>query len=326
VTSTFAERVRALCVFAFAILAVLSLAFAKPGAGQVGQTDQYRLRSDEGARLMKGAIDMHFHMDADPRCCGTIYDFRTSAEHGLRGLVIKNHNESTATLAYLLRMEIPNFQIFGGIVMNLPNGGENPAAVDYMATQIPGAPGKVVWMPAGDSEIESRLAATTPSKPFVVVSRNGELTPETKAVIALVAKHDLILASGHIAPEEAMLVFAEGGRQGVKHMIATHAMDLSGKMTIDQMKQAVKLGATIEFDFRNVLSEGGRRADAIRELGPEHCLISEFWTKMSQPKEYAGYEGVGEFVEAMHTRGFTDHELDVMFKDNPARLLELPVQ
>jgi hypothetical protein len=319
-TLNFAARSRAFLILIVSAVAALAL-FTQPTAGQ---TDLTRQRQDEGARLLKGAIDMHFHMDAVPQCCGTIYDFRTAAQHGLRGVVIKNHYESTATLAYLLRMEVPNFEAFGGIVMNLTNGGENPVAVEYMATQIPGAPGKVVWMPAGDSEIESRTSKT-PNQPFVVVSRDGVLTPETKAVIALVAKHNLVLASGHIAPEEALLVFAEGRKQGVQHMVATHAMDLAGKMTLDQMMQSVKLGATIEFDFRNILSEGGRRADAIRQLGPEHCLISEFWTKTDLPKEYAGYEGVGEFVDAMHARGFTDRDLDIMFKENPARLLGLPI-
>jgi predicted metal-dependent phosphotriesterase family hydrolase len=32
---------------------------------------------------------------------------------------------------------------------------------------------------------------------------------------------------------------------------------------------------------------------------------------------------VGQFVEAMHARGFTDSELDTMFKENPAILLGL---
>jgi predicted metal-dependent phosphotriesterase family hydrolase len=118
-------------------------------------------------------------------------------------------------------------------------------------------------------------------------------------------------------------VFQEGRRQGVQHMIATHAMDLAGKMTMDQMLEAMKLGAVIEFDFRNILTEGARRADAIRKLGPEHCLISEFWTKNQAPREYAGLEGVGAFVEAMHARGFSDQELDIMSKGNPARLLDL---
>src|SRR4029077_19073199 len=158
------------------------------------------------------------------------------------------------------------------------------------------------------------------------LSRNGELLPEVKAVIAVIAKNGLILASGHIAPEEALMVFQEGRRQGVTQMMATHAMDLAGKMNMDQMLEAVKLGAIIEFDFRNTLSEGGRRADAIRKIGPEHCLISEFWTKWSAPREYGGVEGVGAFAEAMRGRGFTDHELNLMFKENPARLLGLSDQ
>jgi len=51
-----------------------------------------------------------------------------------------------------------NIDLFGGVVMNRSNGGMNVAAVGYMATEIYGAPGKVVWMPAFDSEIESKPA------------------------------------------------------------------------------------------------------------------------------------------------------------------------
>jgi hypothetical protein len=283
-------------------------------------------RETDGARLLRGAIDMHFHMDATtPQGTGeqaVIETVRVAKKRGVRGLVIKNHFEPTATLVYHLRPEVPGIELFGGIVMNLSNGGMNPAAVEYMTTQIKGEPGKVVWMPASDSEIESRQSKT-PNKPFVKVSSNGQLLPETKTVIGLVAKHGLILASGHIAAPEALLVFQEGRKQGVQHMIATHAMDLSGKMTLEQMQEASKLGAIIEFDFRNVFDEGGIRADAMRKLGADHCLISEFWTKVSSPKVYGDPAGVGEFAEKMRSKGFTNHDLDVMFKDNPARLLGL---
>jgi hypothetical protein len=105
-------------------------------------------------------------------------------------------------------------------------------------------------------------------------------------------------------------------------MIATHAMDLAGKMNMDQMLEAAKLGAIIEFDFRNIREEDGVRIDAIRKIGPERCLISEFWTQRS-PRIYAGLDAAGQFVEAMHARGFTDSELDMMFKGNPAKLLGL---
>jgi hypothetical protein len=189
-----------------------------------------------------------------------------------------------------------------------------------MATQIKGEPGRIVWMPAGDTAKEVR-ESKNPNGPFVEVSRNGELLPEVKQVISIVAKHGLVMASGHIVPEEALMVFREAKRQGVQHMIATHAFDLAGKMTVEQMQEAAKLGAFIEFDFRNTL-EGGRM-DAIRKVGPEFCFLSEFWTKVTAPKEYGGLEGVGAFAEVMRAHGFTDRELELMFKDNPAKALGL---
>ena len=207
---------------------------------------------------------------------------------GLRGLVIKNHFEPTATLAYLLRKEVPNIELFGGLVMNLTNGGMNPAAVDYMATRIQGAPGKIVWMPAGDSEIESRTSKQ-PNKPFVPVSRNGELLPGTKEVIALVAKHKLVLASGHISPEEAMLVFREGRKQGVEHMIATHAMDLAGKMNMAQMQEAVKLGAIIEVDYRNAFDEGPFAWTPFGSSGPNTASFRNFGPRSNRLKNTEGW-------------------------------------
>src|SRR6516225_1783626 len=281
-------------------------------------------READGARLLKGAVDLHFHMDpwtpAALNGQAGIADVRLARSRGMRGLVIKDHNEPTAPLAYHLRQEMPGFELYGGFVMNLPNGGINPAGVEFMATQIKGEPGRVVWMPAGDTEKEVR-ASKSPNGPYVAVSRNGELLPAVKDVISVVAKHGLVIASGHIVPEDALMVFREAKRQGVKHMIATPAFDLAGKMTVEQMQDAATLGAFIEFDFRNTL-EGGR-TDAIRKVGPQYCFISEFWTKVSSPREYGGLEGVGAFAEAMRAHGFTDKELEVMFKENPAKALGL---
>jgi hypothetical protein len=304
-----------------ALLAAVTAAglLAKPVAFAAQST-----READGARLLRGALDLHFHMD--PWVPGAvtgqagIAEIRIAQARGMRGLVIKDHNEPTAPLAYHLRPEFPGFGLYGGFVLNLPNGGVNPAGVEFMATRIKGEPGRIVWMPAGDTEKEVR-ESKTPNGPFVAVSKNGELLPEVKQVISIIAKHGLVLASGHIVPEDALMVFREANRQGVQHMIATHAFDLAGKMTVEQMKEAAKLGAFIEFDFRNTL-EGGRM-DAIRQVGPEFCFLSEFWTKAGPPREYAGLDGVGAFAEVMRAHGFTDRELELMFKENPAKALGL---
>jgi hypothetical protein len=313
-----ARGVTARGVTMVAVAAAIGL-LANPGVGAAQSS-----READGARLLKGALDLHFHMD--PWTPGArngqagIAEVRVARARGMRGLVIKDHNEPTAPLAYHLRPEIPGIELYGGFVLNLPNGGINPAGVEFMATQIKGEPGRIVWMPAGDTAKEAR-ESKNPDRPFVAVSRNGELLPEVKQVIAIVAKHGLVLASGHIVPEEALMVFREGKRQGVQHMIATHAFDLAGKMTVEQMQEAAKLGAFIEFDYRNTL-EGGRM-DAIRKVGPQFCFLSEFWTKVDAPKEYGGLEGIGAFAEVMRAHGFTDKELDLMFKENPAKALGL---
>ena len=77
-------------------------------------------REAEGVRLLRGAIDMHFHMD--PRLADGAHDeavvetIRIAQARGIRGLVIKSHHEPTSTLAYHLRLEMPNIDLFGGVV------------------------------------------------------------------------------------------------------------------------------------------------------------------------------------------------------------------
>jgi hypothetical protein len=51
----------------------------------------------------------------------------------MRGLVLKNHYEPTASLAYIVRKEVPGIEILGGIDLNLSVGGMNPTAVEHMA-------------------------------------------------------------------------------------------------------------------------------------------------------------------------------------------------
>ena len=272
----------------------------------------------DGARLMRGAVDLHYHVDPGYADMGHL---RAARAAGVRALILKNHYEPSAALVLLLRPEFPGLELYGGFVLNRSNGGNNVAGVAYMAG-IGGEPkpGKIVWLPAGDTEREVK-ESRNPNRPFVAVSKNGQLLPEVKEIISIIAKNNLVLASGHVVPEDALLAFREAKAAGVKLLIATHAADLVGKMTVEQMQEAARLGAYIEFDYRNTL-EGGR-TEMIRKVGPEHCFVSEFWTRNQAPKEYAGAAGVGAFAAEMKKRGFTDRELDMMFKANPAQAIGL---
>src|SRR5271165_6323224 len=106
-----------------------------------------------GQARLDGVIDIHAHSDPDsiPRSIDAIDLAKLAKARGMRGLVLKNHWESTAALAYIVRKEVPGIEIFGGIDLNLSVGGLNTAAIERMV-MMKGGYGKVVWMPTFDNE------------------------------------------------------------------------------------------------------------------------------------------------------------------------------
>src|ERR1035438_4983531 len=141
---------------------------------------------------LSGVIDFHVHSDPDsvPRSIDAIDLAKLAKARGMRGLVLKNHYEPTASLAWLVRKEVPGIEIFGGIDLNRSVGGVNPAAIERMVL-MKGGWGRVVWMPTFDAE--SQVQFSKENRPFVSVSHNGQLLPEVKQVIALAAQHHLTL-------------------------------------------------------------------------------------------------------------------------------------
>jgi len=280
---------------------------------------------DEAARALAGAVDIHVHSDPDnvPRSVDGIDAARLARARGMRAIVLKNHYDPTAGLAFLARKEVQGLEVFGGLDLNLTVGGMNPIAVEHM-TQVAGGWGRVVWMSTFDAENQVRYSKE--NRPFVGVARNGELLPETKAVIAVIAKHGLVLATGHVSPAEALLMLREGRRQGVSRMVVTHAMNPPVSMDVSQMREAAAEGAFIEFVGGSLATPDAparmeRFADAIRKVGPEFCVLS---SDLGQKANALPTDGFAAFLLAMRARGFTEREVDRMSKQNPARLLGLP--
>src|SRR3984893_14464738 len=147
-------------------------------------------------QALDGVIDIHAHCDPDdrPRSIDAIDLVKLARDRGIRGLVLTNHYEPTESMAFLVRKVVPGIEIFGGIDLNRTVGGVNPAAVEHM-TRVKGGWGRVVWMPTFDGENQVRYYKE--SRPFVAVSKNGQLLLEVREVLALIAKHKLTLHPVH---------------------------------------------------------------------------------------------------------------------------------
>ena len=344
----------ALAVIVLAVVSTVGPGAQQPGAAGA-QVEDFRVNSARGPvdlgltdPVLVGAIDVHSHLDPDsPGPGGQVrgidaFDFATLAQHrGMRGFVWKNHQSpGSAQLAYLVREHVaPGLEVFGRMPLNMATGGvdhEGLATINHY-TQIKGGWGRIVEMPTLDSEWGTRnetaetmgsrrpwMLLMPPDAPTSVrVSRNGQLLPEVKHLIATMARlrtvdsqGRLVLATGHSSPEEHLLLAREARQQGLQ-VLLTHPGN------IPQLPEAAALGAFIEVNAAGInRSEEATRAAVgiVRRIGAESVIIGTDCGQMNNPYPTDCFVLAARRLRA---HGITDRGLDRMIKENPARLLGL---
>ncbi len=304
-------------------LALLCWCLFLPVVPGYGQADQ--------ELNLKGAFDAHVHQapDSMERMIDADDLARLAKSKGMRGLVMKNHFEDTAAIAYLIRKQVPDFELIGGIAQDLAIGGINLEAIKHMAA-IKGGYGRVVWLPTFDSE--NAVKAAGRGGPFVPVSKDGQLLPAVLEELDWIAAHpQIVLETGHISAEEVILVSHEAHKRGVAHVMVTHAMANPIRMTIPQMQEVTKDGTYIEFVYG--ATQGARPAvtvaqyaEAIRAIGPKWCVLATDYGAVSRPpapKPSLEPDGLLEFMQAVHKEGISVEDINLMTKVNPLLALGL---
>ncbi|MEG3991474.1 DUF6282 family protein [Microcoleus sp. S28C3] len=282
--------------------------------------------------IIEGAIDFHIHSSPDviPRSLDDFEVAKSAARSHMKAVVLKNHYASTAARAVLVNKIVPEVQVFGGVVLNYAVGGINPEAVEAMH-RIGGKYGKIVWLPTVDAE--HHLQVFHKSGIGIKVAENGNVLPQTAAVLKIVAKENLVLETGHISSEEVMAVVTEANLIKVKNILITHAMaDVPG-LSLENMQRAAQMGAFLELAFvndlmgENAADEGhknwhqvsiSKMAAAIKLIGAEHFVMSTDLGRKPDPLPAEGYK---LFVKKLIEEGISQREIDLMMKENPARLL-----
>ena len=272
-----------------------------------------------------GVIDMHIHAAPDvmARSVDALDAVRLARAAGLRAVVLKNHYEPTASWAYFAGKLFSGIEVFGGIALNLPVGGVNPGAVSRMA-RLPGARGRIVWMPTFDAENQVRFSRE--ARPFAAVSSRGRLLPEVLQVLDLIREHGLMLATGHSTPAEIRMLITEARKRGIDRILVTHAMLTPVSMTVEEMKEAASLGAFLEFVYNGVIGTNRQftlkqYAEAIRRVGPQHCILA---SDLGQAGNPLPVDGLRSFIEGLRAEGFSAEEIRSMTVRNPRLLLGLP--
>lgn len=290
--------------------------------------------------LLKGAYDTHVHSGPDvlPRKFDDFELAQRAQERGMAGFVLKSHYICTADRATLVRKAFPGIQAFGGLALNNAVGGLNPIAVD-----IAGRLGnKVVWLPTVDSanELESVAGQRDESKmPYWMgIARemralgiagewinttdgHGKVLDATRQCLELIAKHDMVLATGHIRPSEMLPVVKAAKEAGVRRIVITHPEFPTTLLDIDQQKELAKEDVFFERCFTTPHSNKipwEHVYENVRQIGASTTILA---TDLGQSSNPYVDEGMAMYIGRFLDAGFKENDLHDMVHTNAARLL-----
>jgi hypothetical protein len=241
--------------------------------------------------------------------------------------------------------------VFGAVTLNHSVGGLNPVAVE-----IAGRTGcKIVWMPTVDAQnetagrpegspgnpgnpgtpgnndrklpfwakIQRELAAEGISPPpLSVVDESGEVIEAARRCMERIAKHDMILATGHLGRREIFALVKTARAMGLKRVLVTHAEFPSQNLSGNEQEELADLGALIEHCFTTTYTAKATWASAfanIRKAGVSRSVIS---TDLGQTINPPVAEGFAMFAQKLLDAGFSTADVRTMAVTNPTRLIE----
>jgi hypothetical protein len=295
--------------------------------------------SEHARALVRGAVDYHVHVAPDfvERRISDVDLARRCLETGQAGFGLKSHYASTAERAHVVAAAVPGVVVLGTITLNRSVGGLNPLAVEVAARQ--GA--RIVWFPtvsavneqdevlkAGAHEKvpvwvafelslrEAGLACDT----VAVVDERGRLLPEALEVLDVVARHELVLCTGHLGRDEIFALVEAAAERGIRDVVVTHPEFPSQSIAPDDQVALADLGALMERAFTTPHTgkvSWERVFEATRAVGPERTVWA---TDLGQAANPPVEDGLALMADAFLAAGFTDDEIRAMAVANTRRL------
>jgi hypothetical protein len=294
--------------------------------------------SDRARQLLRGAYDTHIHVGPDviPRIVDDLTLARRFQALGLAGFVLKSHYTSTAERASVVSAAVPEVRVLGAIALNRAVGGMNPLAVELAARE--GA--RTVWFPTVDAVNESHEREAPPGakvpvwvklqlelreqgieiEPVPVVDAGGAVLPQTRTVLATIARHQLVLATGHLGRDEIFAVVDAALQEGVREIVITHPEFPSQNLSVEDQLALAGRGALLERCFTTPHTgkiEWERWIENIRATGAANSVLS---TDLGQVFNPPVEDGMALMVDRLLAAGFDEQQVHVMAVTNTRRV------
>jgi len=303
---------------------------------------EHPVPSARARELVRGAVDYHVHVSPDfvDRRIDDLTLARRCLETGLAGFGLKSHYTATAERARVVAAAVPGVTVLGTITLNAAVGGLSPLAVEIAARE--GA--RIVWFPTVSAlneqhEIdEARAAGNVPvwvafelslrdagvrPDPVPVVDDHGRLTDAAEQVLEVVARHELVLCTGHLGRDEIFAVVAAASEHGIRNVVVTHPEFPSQSLEPSEQVELAELGALMERVFTTAYTgktTWSRVFEATRAVGVERTVWATDLGQLANPPVE---DGLALMADVFLDAGFSQDDVRTMAVTNTRRLAGL---
>jgi Family of unknown function (DUF6282) len=153
-----------------------------------------------------------------------------------------------------------------------------------------------------------------------VTGPDGRLLPETRDVLRAIARHDLILATGHLARDDTFAVVEGAREEGVTDIVVTHPEFPCQNFSIEDQVELARRGCLLERCLTTPLS--GKTSwehvfAGVRAVGIGHTLFS---SDCGNPDYPPVEDGLALWADRLLDAAFDEDEVGEMIVGQSRRL------
>ncbi|MFH2109830.1 MAG: DUF6282 family protein [Candidatus Bathyarchaeota archaeon] len=319
-------------------------------------------RSEE---LLRGAIDIHVHAGphifSSPRRVDPFQAAVQARDAGMRAIVFMDVFEMSNGTAWLVNRAVPDFQTYGGLILNTVYGGMNPRAVKTALYYGDGA--KYVSFGAHSTLYQAAREGRVVDGVFKPLSElfpefmreldtcirvpEGAPSRDLDEILRLIAAHPHVyMITGHVSVPEAVRLVDYAAEYGIERVVVSSAV--VKEATLDELSYMAGRGAYIEYTLA-AYTHTTTIPKTHYYVEREYASIDEGMSgevgggvkqAAAQMKELGAerciictdfgvytlptpVEGLREFIACLMDLGVPEADIGAMVKDNPGRLLGL---
>ena len=316
-------------------------------------------------QLLQGAIDIHVHatphLPSSPRRLDPVQAAIQARDAGMQAIVLMDVFQMSNGVAWIVNRAVPDFRVYGGLILNTACGGLNPRAVKTAIGYGDGA--KFVSFGAHSTFFQASREGRIVDGEFtplmdlypdfkreevdraIRIPVEGPIGRDLEEILRLISDNPhVFLNTGHVSADEAIRLVDLAHEYGIRNVLVATAVTQIA--STEQLQYMAGKGAFIEYTlgaYSHTTSipkthyyleleyaadeETGEVSGSLRKAAEQIQELGADHCIIAT--DFGGYtlpdpvEGLREFIASLLDLGIPADDVRKLAKSNPEKLLGL---